>query len=500
MSTFLLLFLAIFPYYRQRILLPKPRNAKEEYARAFAYGNGTGVVKNNTKCFFWMKQSAKHGYARAALMLSFMYLDGFGTRADKSQALYWLRKAARHHNAPAQTDLGFDYKHGIGVEPNWQRTLYWYRKAAKSGYARAQYQLGWLYWPPGNGRKANLKKAVFWWKKAAHQGYQAAEFELVSPYLFGGPGIKPNLAKATVWAFKAAMPHPPQPDSEDEAALNLAGQLYVSGIGVARNYLKAYSYWRKEDALHPIVPNDQLCILYEYGLGTGQNDARAAQCYLKAIKINQRDSFCKMRLGLLYLQGRGVRRNYLKAANLFMHSSDNPVSDYELGKMNEHGQLFSDLADAVSYYRQAALKGYIQAELKLSQMYGRGLEVKKSSSRAYAWLLVAQNTERQKLERIHHYQTDEAFRAAINLCYLALPGSRFMPIQNPSYGIHVMHAQCPIGNWREFLPPVVQPLFRLQAEIQTRLKPMELELTAVDLNAGQKYAANIMQKMKSKKQ
>ncbi len=362
MSTFLLLFLTIFPYYRLQKILPKPRNAQEEYARALAYGNGNGkgVVKNNAKCFFWMKQSAHHGYAPAALLLSFMYLDGVGTQADKSRALYWLRKAAQHNNAPAEVDLGFDYKHGIGVKPNWLRTLYWYRKAAKSGYARAQYQLGWFYWPPGNGLKPNLEKAVYWWEKAAHQGYQAAEYTLVSPYLFGGPGIKPDLARATAWALKAAMPHPSQPDSQDEAALNLAGRLYISGIGVARNYSKAYSYWRKEDAIHPMLPNDQLCILYEYGLGVEQNYARAAQCYQKVIKIYKRDAFCKTKLGLLYLQGRGVNKNYLKALNLFTLSSDNPVSDYELGKMNENGQiLYKDLVDAVMYYRKAARKGYV---------------------------------------------------------------------------------------------------------------------------------------------
>ncbi len=130
-------------------------------------------------------------------------------------------------------------------------------------------------------------------------------------------------------------------------------------------------------------------------------------------------------------------------------------------------------------------------------MYEQGLGVKKSSSRAYAWLLVAQNTARQKLEQIHHYQTDESFRAEINLCYLALPGSRYQPILNLGYGIHEMHFQCPPGNWWEFIPQAVQPLFRLQAVVQTRLKQMKSELTAAELNAGQKYAANLIQKMKS---
>lgn len=94
--------------------------------------------------------------------------------------------------------------------------------------------------------------------------------------------------------------------------------------------------------------------LYEFGIGIGQDAAKAAFWYGKA--ADQNLAKAQYGLGRLYAEGEGVNR---------------------------------DLARAVDWYRKAAAQDYPLAKNKLGRMYATGQGVPQSDVEAYRWFTLA---------------------------------------------------------------------------------------------------------------
>jgi len=118
------------------------------------------------------------------------------------------------------------------------------------------------------------------WKNEASRGDAKAQFWLGVAYE-GGKGIEQNFAEAFRWLAESAK----QGNADAE---NLLGQMYENAEGVPRDYRQAAKWYRAACEHRP-----------DYG-GAGQG--------------------CN-NLGLLYLDGRGVKRNGVEAYKYFRLSN-----------------------------------------------------------------------------------------------------------------------------------------------------------------------------------
>lgn len=118
----------------------------------------------------------------------------------------------------------------------------------------------------------------------------------------------------------------------------------------------------------------------------GKFDAAATQ-YQSAMEHGS--AFAEAGLGLLYMLGQGVRRDFSKAVSLFRESADKGVASAQnaLGFVYAHGQgVTKDLEQSVTGYRKAAEQGVPNAQLNLGIAYEEGSGgVKQDFDQAAFW-------------------------------------------------------------------------------------------------------------------
>lgn len=113
---------------------------------------------------------------------------------------------AKNGNAQAQYNLGF-YFHEY--EHDKRQALYWYTKSAENNFARSQYILGCHYsgkfgsYSPNAGVAlvdVDYTQALYWHNKASENGYSASDYELYVMYC-EGIGVEKNYIKAYMYLF-----------------------------------------------------------------------------------------------------------------------------------------------------------------------------------------------------------------------------------------------------------------------------------------------------------
>lgn len=87
-----------------------------------------------------------------------------GIKRDFSQAFYYFKQAAESGDAKAMGHLGHMYANGQGVNRNNETALDWFMKAADLEDANGYYGLGYMYLS-GYGVKKDLNRAYFYFNK-----------------------------------------------------------------------------------------------------------------------------------------------------------------------------------------------------------------------------------------------------------------------------------------------------------------------------------------------
>ena len=104
--------------------------------------------------------------------------------------------------------------------------------------------------------------------------------------------------------------------------------------------------------------------------------------------VDQGHSGAQFNLGVMYLHGRGVKRDVEKALELFRLAAEqeHPGAMNNIGRLHVEGTgVKQDFALAVRWFRMAA-KNHILARNNLAQMYLTGRGVEKSYKKALFWL------------------------------------------------------------------------------------------------------------------
>ncbi|GHV18812.1 hypothetical protein AGMMS49959_01670 [Planctomycetales bacterium] len=147
-------------------------------------------------------------------------------------------------------------------------------------------------------------------------------------------------------------------------------------------------------------------IYYDGGLGLtekrrklrGQvSNERSAAAFAAAAQLG--DALAKNNLGVCYLTGRGVKRDYEQARALLTGAGDLPVALFNNGLMYFRGAgVNRDYALAANYFTQAAERGDVRAAARLADMYQRGRGVPKDPNQAARYLEQAGGQEDQNEE------------------------------------------------------------------------------------------------------
>src|SRR5262249_26239434 len=100
---------------------------------------------------------------------------------------------------------------------------------------------------------------------------------------------------------------------------------------------------------------------------------------------DQENAAAQFNLGVQYENGRGVRKDLGKAAELYQKAADQgyPPAQYNLGLLYEHGEgVPKDLGKARELYQKAADQGYALAQCNLGLFYQNGQGVPKDLGKA----------------------------------------------------------------------------------------------------------------------
>ncbi len=179
----------------------------------------------------------------------------------------------------------------------------------------------------------------------------------------------------------------------------------------AGDYAKALDIWQKNGDTDPRVLYS-LGYLYQFGLGTGVDLARARDYYEKAAQ--QKNADATYALGLMYEAGKGVGRDlaqamiyYRQAAGLGPHAD----AEYAIGRMYLRGRgVTRDPVEALPWLRKAADHGHPAAQYMLGAAYEAGWGVPPDKVEAYYWYSRAQQGDVVELE-----EQDMSFQPKIAL-------------------------------------------------------------------------------------
>ena len=139
------------------------------------YTNGDGVVKSNTKAFFWHEKLAEKGNAQQQYIFGAMNAYKDDDPKNKRIAIKWYKKAASQNYKPAIIALNNLAKF-YRESKNYEMAIECYQIGADKGNTDSQYYLGLLYTagydevPPDNIKALNL------FEKAASKGDLASQY------------------------------------------------------------------------------------------------------------------------------------------------------------------------------------------------------------------------------------------------------------------------------------------------------------------------------------
>jgi TPR repeat protein len=278
-------------------------------------------------------------------------------RGDFETAFAEYERAADDGVAFAQYKLARMYEKGIGTAPSDEQAATWYRASTESGYPPAEIALGKLY-EQGTGVPQDYAAALALYRRAV-------EYERSYDYRIDPPRFP---AEAHV----------------------RAGQLIEQGRGTQADPAEAARYY--EVAADAGNPDGQFALaeLYRKGEGVTADPAAAERWYAAAASSyaapeRAADARAKDRLGQMYLQGRGVRKDVERGLSLLEEAAqDRTSAQLRLADLfdDDDGGIGADPARAAAYYQMAADAGRSDGMYRLAELYATGEGVPEDGRRA----------------------------------------------------------------------------------------------------------------------
>ena len=362
-----------------------------QFKLAQCYDNGYGTMKNlaNAKKYYKMASDAGHNEATYALAT---LIDDNNERAE-----YYI-KAADQGNLLSMKITG-DYFMQLRA---YQEAKNYYIMAIKTGspktdksisdiQAACYASLGEIYYQ-GLGCTRDLGQAREYFTKGAAMDNVLATERLID-YIYFGYNGKPDQAYAIKHYVQIG-------DSlTDEAKLRVGLYKYEQ-----QAYTEANKYFSQLMNSNVQLPDDIGEIYYMMGEKMYNDDVPAAFYYYSTA---HKRGFVKprqmVRLGYMYMNGKGTGVDYLRAKEAFEKAS--LLNDQEgtcmLGYMYERGRgVIADKDKAIRLYEKAGRAGYMKAYNNLGTLYA---SLKKMDNAVKYWEMAANANNKTAIDNLITY-------------------------------------------------------------------------------------------------
>lgn len=227
---------------------------------------------------------------------------------------------------------------------------------AELGNVDSQFQLGKMYFT-GHGIKQDLLKAFNWWKTAAEHNEPKSQLCLSCMYRYGDI-VEINKEYADELYDKST---------------------YYLEYSIQSDIIDMYNEFRN---IEKDTDTEELYWIASFFAQDG-NYKQAKRYYERAMSLGNISA--KVGLGILYLEGNGVKKNYKKAYELFYESAqqNSDFAQWLIGTMYEEGHGVSqDYKLAKERYEKASSNGSGSALVSLGKLYAKGLGVEKDYDKA----------------------------------------------------------------------------------------------------------------------
>lgn len=334
---------------------------------AFYDANNADEAKQ-AQAFSDIQAAAESGSSEAEFLLGLMYDRGIATQADRSRAIHWY--AQSETNPMSAFILGTYLADGNGIKKNLKKANDYLQFAASKHFAAASFNLGVL-------KKQEDKEFLPDIEKAAALGLSRAGLELAD-YYTSRESTPAQLSQARVLYEQFAK------QGLQSAQIKL-GYLYEQGLGVARDYNQALSWYTLAAQHKHDHGRAQFLIgrLYQFGLiGNGPNYAMAKQWYGE-VKGNYAPA--AVASGFIdeteYDDYRHAFSDYQQASDL-----RDPSAEYNLALIYEKGKNQAvDTDKAKRLFKQAAQHKIVKAMVALGQINVNEHNI----TQALSWLSLA---------------------------------------------------------------------------------------------------------------
>lgn len=263
-----------------------------------------------------LRGAAKKGNSESMFYLGFMYKNGRGVEKDFKKAYYWYRRAAYHKNTEAMNCLAEMYKKGEGVKKDGRKMIAWYERAAEAGNSNSMFYLAVIY-DRGKEVKRDFDKAIYWYKQAAKAGDTAARYWLENLKNKDDTFGKNQVANEEHITSESAAEdvkktekggNDSRKDRDGNASFSMSADLmytlgsrYYDGIGVDRNYEKAFEWFMKAAQAGSTAAMVRISSMYMEGKGVGK-DRRKAALWAQKAAVGGNSKGMEM-LGKVYING-----------------------------------------------------------------------------------------------------------------------------------------------------------------------------------------------------
>ena len=259
-----------------------------------------------------LRSAAKKGNSESMFYLGFMNENGRGVEKDLKKAYYWYRRAALQGNTEAMNCLAEMYQKGEGVKKDALKMIAWYERAAEAGNSNSMFYLAVIY-DRGKQVKRDFDKALFWYKQAAKAGDTAAKYWLEN--LKNNDDTSGKKAADDVKnAEKAGIDG--RKDRGGKSSFSMSAELmytlgsrYYEGIGIDRNYEKAFERFIRAAQEGSTAAMVRISSMYLEGKGVGKDHRKAALWAQKAA-VGGNSKGMEM-LGKVYINGSYNTKAYM---------------------------------------------------------------------------------------------------------------------------------------------------------------------------------------------
>ncbi|KAH7086163.1 hypothetical protein FB567DRAFT_471545 [Paraphoma chrysanthemicola] len=276
--------------------------------------------------------------AKAAGYLGRMFLRGEGMPQSFDIAKTWFRRGVDHGDALSQYSMGLMYLHGLGVPVDAVRAADLFAAAADQDLAVAQVRLGALFLDQGD-----VEIAIKYFELAARHGHLEA-FYYLAELTHNGVGRDKSCPVAAAYykivAEKAEFMSTSFPEA-NEAYAN--GNLETALVGYMMAAEQGFEYGQANvayllDQVKPRFTVSSLIPFVKQKASLAGDAALALIYWTRSAEQKNVDSMVKM--GDYYLQGLGTSQNEEKAAQCYQAAADSMLSAqamWNLGWMHENG-------------------------------------------------------------------------------------------------------------------------------------------------------------------